>query len=183
LRKAIYDRFRITLEESGDVSDKTVLDVGCGSGRYVASYAKLGARLVVGIDLSWKMLDLARKLAHREKVAACCRFLQGDFLEIELSQQFDIVLAMGVFDYVRNPRPFFEKMVSASSGIVIASFPGHSRVRGLLRKWRYKLKNCPVFFYSQKDVEEIVRGTGLKEYRLFFIPHSGTGFIVVGRIG
>ena len=49
-RKAIFERYEITFAEAGDVTDMTVLDVGCGSGVYSADFARRGARRVVGVD-------------------------------------------------------------------------------------------------------------------------------------
>lgn len=182
-RKAIYERFYIAIRESGDVTDKTVLDVGCGSGRYVVEYAKRGARRVVGVDFASKMLDLARNLAIQEGVQDRCEFLQGDFLKLDFSHQFDVVLAMGVFDYVGDPQMLLGKMVNLSQDVVIASFPGRSILRMHFRRLRYRSRNCPVFFYSEPELHQIARGAGLSNYKLIFIPHSGTGFVLVGRAG
>lgn len=182
-RKAIYERFDVAMRESGDVTDKTVLDIGCGSGRYVVEYVKRGARQVVGVDLSSKMLDLARNLAIREGVQGRCEFLQGDFLELGFTHQFDVVLAMGVFDYVDNPQMFLRRMVNLSRGVVIAGFPGRSIFRMHFRCLRYRLRNCPVFFYSEPELHQIARGAGLDDYKLIFIPHSGTGFVLIGQVG
>ncbi len=33
-RKAVFERYTITFEQAGDVTDKKILDVGCGSGVY-----------------------------------------------------------------------------------------------------------------------------------------------------
>jgi malonyl-CoA O-methyltransferase len=50
------------LELVPEVAGKTVLDVGCGSGRYLKILRERGARLAVGIDLSAEMLGRARGL-------------------------------------------------------------------------------------------------------------------------
>lgn len=181
-RRAIYDRFHIALRASGSIENKTVLDVGCGSGRYVVEYAKQGARRVVGVDLSPVMLDLARRLATQQGVRAKCEFFQEDFFEVLLDEKFDIVLAMGVFDYVERPDTFLERMVYFSNGLVIASFPGKSILRMRLRRLRYRVRNCPIFFYSESEVREIAHRAGLENCSLVFIPHSGTGYVLVGQV-
>ena len=43
-----------------DLVDKAVLDLGCGCGDHCAEYARRGARRVLGIDISEKMLAVAR---------------------------------------------------------------------------------------------------------------------------
>src|SRR5688572_7214605 len=49
-RRAIYERFAITFEQSEPIAGKSVLDIGCGSGRYAVEFAKRGAARVVGVD-------------------------------------------------------------------------------------------------------------------------------------
>jgi toxoflavin synthase len=45
----------------GDVKGKRVLDVGCGDGHYTRMLRKAGAAEVVGIDISDRMIELARE--------------------------------------------------------------------------------------------------------------------------
>jgi SAM-dependent methyltransferase len=181
-RPAIYTRFHTTFEESGDVHGKSVLDVGCGSGPYVVEFARRGARRIVGIDLSTRMLELARRRVEIEGLGDCCEFLCGDFLTVQLAQPYDIVVALGVFDYVDRPVAVLKKMAAASKGLVIASFPGRSMLRRYLRWARYRLRNCPVFFYSEDQVRSLAHAAGLMDYTLQFVAHSGTGYILVGRV-
>jgi len=181
-RKAVYERFRIAIESAGDVTGKSVLDIGCGSGRYMVEYAARGAQRIVGVDLSEPMLDLAREITERAGVQNRCEFLQVDFLQHAFQEQFDVVIAMGVFDYAPAPQTFLNKMVSLSHGVVVASFPGKSRVRMHLRRWRYQLQNCPIFFYTEAELHALARGAGLKDYRLEYMPHSGTGWVLVGKV-
>ena len=181
-RRAIYERFHVALEESGDVAGKTVLDVGCGSGRYVVEYAKREACWVVGVDFAPSMLELARALAIREGVRERCEFLQADFKTRRFDAKFDIVLAMGVFDYIDEPVAFLRKMAQVSCSKVIASFPGKSLVRMRLRQIRYRLRNCPLFFYSEVELRRIVEKAGLTNYKLVPIRSSGTGYVLVGSI-
>ncbi len=181
LRKAVYERFRIALQASGDVSGKTILDIGCGSGRYAVEYARRGARRVVGVDLAPNMLALAKRLAEQEGVQAQCSFLPGEFTAIEFDEQFDIVLAMGVFDYVVDAPSFLRAMKDRSQDLIIASFPGKSVLRMRFRQWRYRLQHCPVFFYSEPELHNLARAANLQDYRLVFMPYSGTGYVLIGQ--
>ena len=45
----------------GDVSDKRILDLGCGCGEHLKLYLERGAEFVAGIDLSQAMLQQAAK--------------------------------------------------------------------------------------------------------------------------
>jgi ubiquinone/menaquinone biosynthesis C-methylase UbiE len=149
----------------------------------MTALARAGAGPLVGIDVAPEMIALARRLTAAEGLGDRCRFTEGDFLQSEVDGPFDIVLAMGVFDYIEDPVPFLRKMVESSGGLVIASFPGRSLVRMRLRSFRYRCRNCPIFFYREADLHALCRAARLDNYDLVFMPASGTGWVLVGRTG
>lgn len=180
-RKAIYERYAITFEQSEPLAGKTVLDIGCGSGRYAVEFARRGAKRVVGVDYAPGMLALADDYARTNGVADRCQFVQGDFTTQLLGEKFDVVIAIGVFDYQSKPVEFMARMAEHCRGKVIASFPGRSLVRMPLRKFRYWLGDCPVLFYREEEVREIGVKAGL-DVRIIPIHSSGSGFMLVGTV-
>src|SRR5689334_2485912 len=141
-RQDMYERYRLTFEACGNVQGKTALDIGCGSGRYCLEFAKRGARQIVGLDFAPHMLDLAGQLLREYALHDRCQFVAGDFMQVEFNQRFDICLAIGVFDYIAQPRPFLEKMRSLAQRHVIMSFPSKSPIRTPIRQARYRIKRC-----------------------------------------
>lgn len=181
-RKACFIRYDATFEEAGDVTGKSILDVGCGSGVYSVDFARRGARRVLGVDFSGNMLELARREAETHACSEVCTFVQSDFMTFEPDELFDVSIAMGVFDYVLDPRAFLHRMARLTRGKVIVSIPGHSPVRERARRLRYQLlSKGHVFFYSEEEVRRIVRDAGITEYKLLPIAVSGTGFILVAQ--
>ena len=77
-----------------------VLDIGCGTGNFSIKLAKKGCK-VTGIDLSDKMLDLAR-----EKTAKKNLFI--DYYNMSVynikfpTQHFDAIFSMATFEFVRD---------------------------------------------------------------------------------
>ena len=142
-------RYEATLEALGEIQNRRILDVGCGAGRYTVEFARRGAE-VVGVDFSEEMIRMARERAVQHGVADRITFLAVEFLDWAQStdQHFDVSLAMGFFDYTKNPREFLRAMAKVSDEI-IASFPSPSLVRAPLRKLRYWLRNCPVYSYRK----------------------------------
>jgi SAM-dependent methyltransferase len=59
-----------------DVRDRTVLDLGCGSGENTLVLARRGAR-VVGVDISESLLQLARKRLELNGLGKCAHFAVG----------------------------------------------------------------------------------------------------------
>jgi SAM-dependent methyltransferase len=180
-RKGLFQRIDKTREAMEGMQGFTVLDVGCGSGRNSALFAGLGARRVVGIDFSAPMLGLARKYVRAAHVAERCEFIEADFLEYPFEETFDVVVALGVFDYVADPVRTLKRMTELANGKVVASFPGVSPIRAPLRKLRYALKDCPVYFYTGSRLRQICHAAGLAKFRIDKLASSG--YMLVGEKG
>lgn len=176
-RRGLYDRVRLTLAELEGMRDFSVLDVGCGSGRLEPLLVQAGATRVVGVDFSGRMLELARQHCHAAGVEHACEFVQADFLRADFPRRFDVAVALGVFDYFADPLPPLRRMAQLAQRKVIASFPGRSLFRAPFRKFRYALRNCPVYFYSRRQLEQVAADAGL---RATILPFSSSGFMLVG---
>lgn len=66
---------------------RTVLDLGCGTGRHAALLAERGYELT-GVDLSEEMLKVARATAPQ------LSFMQGDVRSVRLNRKFDVVASL-----------------------------------------------------------------------------------------
>lgn len=154
-RSTVHDRFDLIMAELSDVSGKRILDVGTGSGRYAIELAARGAS-VVGVDFSSEMLRIAREAAQERGVADRCRWVEGDFLGLNLGDRFDLALAIGFFDYVADPRPILARMAALTQGTIYASFPKRWTLRTLPRKLRLALNGCYVRFYALREIEGMV---------------------------
>lgn len=162
IRQPFYRRFQLTMAACGDVRGKRILDVGCGSGRYAVALAEKGAE-VVGVDFAANMLALAHELAEARGVASRCRFIHADFLDFDFSEEFDISMAIGLFDYVPEPLVFLQKLSSLTKDLVIVTFapPGW---RSAQRWLRYRLRGCPVHIYSQQSMESRFVAAGFQAW-------------------
>jgi ubiquinone/menaquinone biosynthesis C-methylase UbiE len=178
-RKGLFERIERTKETLEGMENFTILDVGCGSGRNSALFADLGARRVVGIDFSAPMLDLAREYSRMAGVVEQCEFIQADFLDYPFRETFDVVVALGVFDYVADPVRALKRMTELTNDKVVASFPGMSTIRAPLRKLRYALRGCPVYFYNGKRLRQICHEAGLAKFRIDKLASSG--YMLMGK--
>jgi tRNA (mo5U34)-methyltransferase len=86
----------------GDLTDRTVLDIGCNGGFYSIEMKRRGAARVLGIDYDEVYLQQARFAA-----AACGLDIEFRKLSVydvgRLGERFDIVLFMGVLYHLRHP--------------------------------------------------------------------------------
>ena len=162
----MYARFDYTMAHSEPIAGRTFLDVGCGTGRFAVEYAKRGAKRVVGIDIAQNMLDVCQQRAQAEGVSTQCEFALGDLLAHQPREKFDIVIGIGLFDYISDALPVLTKMRQVVTDRAIVTLPMLETWRAPVRKVRLALKGCPVYFYSKSRVDELMKGAGFARYEM-----------------
>ena len=159
LRRDIYERFDWVMRKAGDARNLTVCDVGCGSGRFVAALAQSGAR-VTGLDFAPQMLDLARDLVKQAGVADRCNFVLSDILDWKTNDKFDLVIAIGFWDYVSDPLERLKVIRSITRDRFLSAWPRAGTMRAAIRKRRLKVSGCPVYFWTHAQVEDYLTKAG-----------------------
>jgi ubiquinone/menaquinone biosynthesis C-methylase UbiE len=164
LRRDIYQRFDWVMQEAGDVRGQRICDVGCGSGRFVAALAKRGAAHVTGIDIAPEMLKLARELTANAGVADSCSFINTDVLNWTTSEQFDLTIAIGFWDYIAEPDSRLKviRQITETKGRFLSAWPRSGTLRAPIRKVRLNTLGCPVYFFSRDDVYRYLEGAGFR---------------------
>ena len=174
LRPGLFNRRELALAVALEYEAPSVLDVGGGSGRIGEPILEQGASRYVDVDLSDTMLDLARERLTRfdEKM----ELVQGDFLTTPLRGPFDVLLALGYFDYTEDADAHARRMGELCSGSVVASFPRWTWTKGPIRKLRYEvINNCPIFDYTAEGLNKLFADAGFARVDL----HEGkSGFLV-----
>jgi 2-polyprenyl-3-methyl-5-hydroxy-6-metoxy-1,4-benzoquinol methylase len=163
LRRVILERFSLVINAAA-APETTVLDVGCGPGRYPIELAKRGARRCVGVDVAADMIEIARANATSAGVTNQCEWVVTDYLSFESKETFDSVIAMGYFDYLDDPATHLRKMLSQLRGRLFASFPKRWDVRVPFRAARFRIQKGFVRFYSRAEVLELFRTLGDLQY-------------------
>jgi SAM-dependent methyltransferase len=161
LRPGLFRRRHLAVETVKAYANPRVLDVGCGSGRIGEFVLEAGAGHYVGVDFSEPMIELSR--ARLERFDDRTDLLVEDFLTADLTGPFEVILALGLFDYLPEPHRFARRMyeLCAPGGCVVGSFPTWSLIKGPVRKVRYEwLGNCPIFNYSRRELELMFGAAG-----------------------
>jgi len=174
LRPGLFRRRALAIDTVAAYDSPAVLDVGCGSGRIGEFALEAGAARYVGVDFSEPMIALARsRLAgFGDRV----QLLLGDFLTAPIEGGFDVVLALGLFDYLPNAHVFARRMFEccAAGGCVVASFPRWSLPKGPIRKVRYEwLGDCPIFDYTRRELELMWGACGFERVEVSSPGRSG----------
>lgn len=98
----LYQRLQRNGISLCDIENKSVLDAGCGGGRYTAAWRLLGAASATGLDISTiNIADAERRVSEAgiDKVD----FRLGDVLDMPFeTDTFDIVFSNGVLHHTTN---------------------------------------------------------------------------------
>jgi SAM-dependent methyltransferase len=159
LRPGLFNRREFALEVAREYEAPRVLDVGGGSGRIGELFLEQGASRYVDVDLSDSMLELARR--RLEPFGDKVTLLQGDFLTTPVLGSYDVVLALGYFDYIESAPAHVQRIgeLVAPGGSVVASFPRWTWTKGPIRKLRYEvINNCPIFDYTRDGLVQLFSG-------------------------
>lgn len=118
------------LAELGDVSGKTLLDIGCGTGVLTAIAAARGAA-TVGIDVSESGLAHARASYPALEWASLSAY---DDLRGRLGRDFDVVISMEAIEHLYDPRLFLKQAHRAlkPGGLLVLSTPYHGYLKNLV---------------------------------------------------
>ena len=171
-----------------------MLDIGGGSGRVGELILEAGAREWVNADIAQEMLDLSKQRLERfgDKV----KLVHGDFLTVPLEGKFDVVIALGFFDYIPDAHLFVRRMAelcgqsatpaepgspssgtaSGAAGSAVASFPRWNWLKGPVRKVRYEvINNCPIFNYTERELRFLFGSAG---FHRILIKQGRSGYLV-----
>jgi SAM-dependent methyltransferase len=187
LRPGLLRRRQLAVDTVRAYDAPRVLDVGCGSGRIGELVLEAGAAAYVGVDFAEPMIELARERLRGFGDRA--ELITDDFLHASLSRSFEVVLALGLFDYLPNAdtsagegtvaerfaRRMFE--LCAPGGSLVGSFPAWSPVKGPIRKVRYEwIGDCPIFNYTRAGLDQMLAAAGFE--RVEIAAPGRSGFLV-----
>jgi ubiquinone/menaquinone biosynthesis C-methylase UbiE len=172
LRPGLFNRRELAVSIVREHDAPSVLDVGGGSGRVGEFVLDAGASRYVDADIADTMLDLAR--TRLERFGDKVQLVKGDFLEAELEGPFDVVLALGYFDYIEDAPAHVRRISELCSGTAVASFPRWTWTKGPIRKVRYEVINrCPIFDYTEPQLREL-----FSDFAKVDVQAGRSGFLV-----
>lgn len=100
------DEIKTILNNAGVEKGKDILDVACGTGVLIPDYISRGVASVMAIDISPKMVDIAReKYLKDEKTISSTELsiICGDVETYDFEKQFDSIVVYNAFPHFPDP--------------------------------------------------------------------------------
>jgi len=102
----------------GNPTGKTVIDIACGEGFYTRMIRQRGAAKVTGVDLSEKMIGLARASEAQQRLGI--DYIVGDGRDLGVAASFDLAVAAYFLNYPHDR----DELNAMCSGIARCLKPG-----------------------------------------------------------
>lgn len=167
---------------------KSCLEVGCGGGRHLASFAINGWKCA-GLDCSKEVIERAKNYLDEVKVFCKCdmdaKVIVADFFNYdpEAGENYDLVFHVGVLEHFigdKERQIFLDKMFSLAKpgGHVISIVPsGVHLLRERMRRERLGGYDIPEIDYSPEIIRAEFEFSGAKNISV--IPHNLFGYLTI----
>lgn len=142
----ILDELSMTREE---LRNKTVIDVGCGGGRWTYGFAKLDCT-VTAVDISEGPIKITKEFVPTAEVIISDIF---DLPEILGGRTFDIIWCWGVIHHTENPKHAFETLLKLMHLQSILHVYVYSFNRGI----RVKMVRKILGLFSLSNREKLIK--------------------------
>jgi len=156
-----------------DIIDKTVLDLGCGTGRLALGAAFLGAKQVIGVDIDKTAVKMAFKNSEKAGLKNRVQWIVADIGAVH--GRFDTVIQNPPFGIQKRKadRKFLKKALEFGKNVYSLHKSSH-RDKALLKKLKASRTNTVLVFPSSFIKRFIERHNGkIKAVypMLMAIPH------------
>ena len=122
---------------------KSILDMGCGSGRFTIAFSALKAKKIVGVDLGDDGLKIGRLIA-RDKKLKNIRFVKASVLNLPFKKNsFDFIFCKGVLHHTGD------------------TYKGLKNLKKVLKKngtaFLYLYGSGGIFWYTRKAMRKVMK--------------------------
>ncbi len=149
---------KILFKFRGDIKNKVVYNLGCGTGRFAIGSALLGAKAVYGVDIDRTMLDIARENAlHVQhmtgiQLSSLCHWRLKD--AFKLYEKCDTVVQ---FPPINTDILFFIKALDIARNVYSIHKPDREEeLRQLAKKYKAKTIKIKKYRLTKGFLHEVI---------------------------
>ncbi len=170
IQKGIIERHHRALAFVQACGAKTILDLGCGVGRFAVAAARQGVT-VYGYDISGPAIAQAQETARQAGVADRCRFVVADLTQVEFPAA-DAWFDLGCLHYLSDPAVVVRKLVHVPHLFSCLPMKGHW-LSPLHYVYRTLLRGQKYLEFSEADIRRL-----LSVYPRLHLERSGMVYYV-----
>jgi SAM-dependent methyltransferase len=167
---------RVLANMVGRIKDRSILDVGTGTGRAAMLMARGGAD-VTAVDASEEMLAVARRRASDERMQI--RFERGDAHALQFrDREFDVAICLRVLMHAPDWRRCLSELCRVAERLVIFDYPAAASmaaIQSLARRGAHALGTQTEAYrvLSDRAIDEALARSGYRVrsvHRQFVLP-------------
>jgi 2-polyprenyl-3-methyl-5-hydroxy-6-metoxy-1,4-benzoquinol methylase len=167
---------RVLTNMVGRIHERSILDVGTGTGRAALLLARGGAR-VTGVDASEQMLAIARQRAAEEGVHAT--FQLGNAHDLDFPDRaFDVAVSLRVLMHTPHWRRCIAELCRVADRLVIVDYPSAASaalLESMARRVLHAagLRTEPYRVFAHRTIAHAFDGCGFRirsVHRQFVLP-------------
>jgi len=159
----------------GDITGKKVLDVACGEGHFTRLLRRAGAARVVGLDISERMIALAREQEAREPLGI--DYIVADARSIVDQEDYDIVVSAWLLVYAQDRAALASmcqglacRVKPGGRFVTVTTNPGVYSFRPDYRKYGFEVELADAVFEGAPiDITVNLADSSL-EVRNYYLP-------------
>lgn len=106
-----------------DLKDKSIIDLGCGTGRFSFLFESMNPKSIIGIELSEKMIELG--LNNAKSKNSIVKFIHSNIEDLSniKSESIDFVFSSTTLHYIKNLNNIMKEInrILISGGICVLS--------------------------------------------------------------
>lgn len=172
VRYSMFWRFQKVSEIIQKSSSNKILDAGCGPGWHDILLTKSLDVNVTGIDIAPEMIKIAKSEVAKRNLESKLKFITADLLEYNFDEKFEVIFALGVVEYFDDPIDLLRKMKKIGSKKILFSVPVLNHWLTPQRKFRYKLRKCPLWFYNEEKINKLMSAISINNYTIHKIDRD-----------
>jgi Methyltransferase domain len=158
---------------------QSVLHLECGDGAYTGLLAEAGVKKIVGISSDAALIATAKKNnSGAAQANGALEFLCGTLDDIEGDNQFDLVLALHLFQAIRNPLSSLARARAVAAHSVVGMFAKDSWYAAAKRGSSVLFRRRPIYCYKSNGLEMLGNMAGFARTEIEELGFWGPQYLV-----
>ena len=119
------------LQITGSLKGKSMIDIGCGDGKYTIEFLKHDPKTILAIDPAIDAIRTANKKYRQTKI----KFEIGNIYELsKIKKTFDVAIVRGVLHHLYQPEIAIKQLSTIAKTVVIIEPNGYNPILKIIEK-------------------------------------------------